>query len=143
MSRPDPPPTVWNGVAPVWILDRVRKINRAYLNPVLRRVAGRAFGPLVLVRHRGRVSGRLYVTPLIAQRTNDGYVIPLTYGERADWVKNVLAANKAEIRHGGQTYAVTDPVILDDREAMPMLSPLLCLPVQLVGMKRFMKLRAS
>jgi deazaflavin-dependent oxidoreductase (nitroreductase family) len=110
------------------------------LNPLVRRIAGRAPGPLVLLRHRGRVSGRLYTTPLIAQRTGRGYVIPLTYGERADWVRNVITAGKAEIRHCGKTYAVTDPTILDDRAALPLLSPLLRLPVRLVGMRRFMRL---
>ena len=136
----EPPLEAWNGVAPVEILDRVRKLNRAYLNPVVRRLAGWTPGPLVLLRHRGRASGRLYVTPLVAQRTSDGYVIPLTYGERADWAKNVLAAGKAKIRHRGRTYPLADPVILDDRAALPLLSPPLRLPVRLVGIRRFMKL---
>ena len=130
----------WNGVAPAFILDPVRRLNRAYLNHIVRRVAGRVPGPLVLLRHRGRVSGRMYVTPLVAQRTNDGYVVPLTYGDRADWVKNVLAAGKAEIRQAKMDHPVAKPVIVDEKAALSLLPPLLRVPVQLVGIKRFLTL---
>src|SRR5574341_2187379 len=113
-NAPLPP---WNGVAPVALLDRVRRFNRACLNPLVRRFAGRAPGPLVLLRHRGRTSGRAYVTPLIAERSADGFVIPLTYGERADWVKNVMAEGQASVCHHGVAYAATAPLILDERAA--------------------------
>lgn len=124
------------------ILDRVRRLNRAYLNPMIRRIAGRVPGPLVLLRHRGRASGRLYVTPLIAQQTANSFVIPLTYGERADWVKNVLDAGKAEVRHGAATCAVINPVVLNEHAALPLLAPSLRQAVQVVGIKRFLKLAA-
>jgi deazaflavin-dependent oxidoreductase (nitroreductase family) len=140
MPIPESALPAWNGVAPVAILDRVRRLNRGYLNPVIRRIAGRLPGPLVLLRHRGRISGRMYVTPLIAQRTPGGYVIPLTYGDRADWVKNVLASGRAEIRKDKTTYAVSGPVIVDDRAALPLLAPMLRLPVRVAGIKRFMTL---
>jgi deazaflavin-dependent oxidoreductase (nitroreductase family) len=131
----------WHGVAPIGILDRVRQVNRAILNPVVRRVAGRLPAPLVLLRHRGRTSGRLYTTPLIAQRIFDGYIVPLTYGERADWVKNVRAAGKAELLHGGAAHGLISPVILDEHEALPLLEPLLRIPAQAVGIRRFLRLQ--
>jgi deazaflavin-dependent oxidoreductase (nitroreductase family) len=140
MTSPQPPLSAWTGIAPVHILERVRRLNRAYLNPVVGRIAGRLPGPLVLLRHRGRASGRMYVTPLIAQRTGVGFVIPLTYGDRTDWAKNVLAAGKAEIRQGKQVFAVSKPAIVDEKAVLPMLPPPLRLAVQLVGMKRFMTL---
>jgi deazaflavin-dependent oxidoreductase (nitroreductase family) len=143
MSRPDDRRSSlpsWNGVAPVAVLDRVRRINRAVLNPVVSRFAGRVPGASVLIRHRGRASGRIYVTPLIAQRVDDGFVIPLTYGDRADWVKNVIADGRAQIRHQGIVYTVGKPVMLDEQTALPMLSPFLRVPVRWFGMKRFLYL---
>jgi hypothetical protein len=82
----------------------------------------------------------MYVTPLIAQRVDDGFVIPLTYGDRADWVKNVIADGRAQIRHQGIVYAVDNPVMLNEQTALPMLSPFLRVPVRWFGMKRFLHL---
>jgi hypothetical protein len=85
----------------------------------------------------------MYLTPLIAQGTGVGYVIPLTYGDRTDWAKNVLAAGKAEIRQENRIFAASRPVVVDEKEALPLLAPLLRLAVQLVGMKRFMLLASD
>ena len=140
MASKWPPLPPWAGIAPVRILDRVRRLNRTYLNPVVGRVAGRVPGPLVLLRHRGRASGRMYITPLIAQRTRVGYVIPLTYGDRTDWARNVLGAGKAEIRQRNQIFAVLKPAIVDETVALPLLPSFLHFAVQLVGIKRFILL---
>jgi hypothetical protein len=85
----------------------------------------------------------MYLTPLIAQGTGVGYVIPLTYGDRTDWAKNVLAAGKAEIRQENRIFAASRPVVVDEKEALPLLAPLLRVAVQLVGMKRFMLLASD
>jgi len=142
MSRPDDRSSLapWNGVAPVAVLDRIRRFDRAVLNPGVSRFAGRLPGASVLIRHRGRATNRIYVTPLIAQRVANGFVIPLTYGDRTDWVKNVIADGRAQIRHHGIVYTVDKPVMLDEQTALPMLSPLLRVPVRWFGMKRFLHL---
>jgi deazaflavin-dependent oxidoreductase (nitroreductase family) len=127
-------------MAAVRVLDRVRRLNRDYLNPVVRRIAGRVPGPLILLRHRGRTSGRMYLTPLIAQRTQVGYVIPLTYGSRTDWAKNVLASGKAQIRQGNRDSALSKPEVIDRETALPLLSPWLRLAVRLVPLRRFLTL---
>ena len=80
-------------------------------------VAGHPFNALVLrfagsrylrlygvVHHRGRRSGRTYTTPVVVRPTADGFVIPLAFGERADWFRNVRAAGGCEIRWNGTTY---------------------------------------
>ena len=47
--------------------------------------------PFAIVEHRGRKSGNLYRTPILAFPTTNGYVFALTYGRDVDWVKNLFA----------------------------------------------------
>src|SRR5262249_13779284 len=76
------------------------------LNPIMRKLAGRRGLPLfAVVLHRGRRSGRLYATPVGARQTEDGFVIPLTFGEGSDWFKNVQAAGGCVIRWKGADYS--------------------------------------
>jgi hypothetical protein len=58
------------------------------------------------------VSGRAYETPVGAVATDDGFVIALPYGLRADWMKNVLASGSATIVNEGRTYEVDRPEII-------------------------------
>jgi deazaflavin-dependent oxidoreductase (nitroreductase family) len=88
-------------------------------NALMTRFAGSRYLPLwAIVRHRGRRSGREYSTPVAARRIADGFVIPLAFGESADWTRNVLANHGAEIRWKDRTYKVVDPVILQAREVI-------------------------
>ena len=63
------------------------------------RVTNRIIGPILVwlpwfgwLFHVGRATGRPYRTPLMLYRRGDRGVIALTYGERTEWLKNVLAA---------------------------------------------------
>ena len=75
---------------------------------------GAAYG---LLRHVGRTSGAAYETPLGIERTEDGFVIAIVYGDRTQWVKNVLAAGSAEIVLEGETYPVGRPEVVPIAEA--------------------------
>ncbi|HUH69305.1 MAG TPA: nitroreductase, partial [Mycobacterium sp.] len=55
------------------------------------RLAGRKHWYASAIRHAGRRSGKQYATPVVADRVADGFVIPLPYGTRVDWLQNVLA----------------------------------------------------
>ena len=90
----------------------VRAINRAanvllrvgtrYLNPLMLSLAGSSHLPmLAILYHRGRRSGRAFTTPVGARPIRDGFVIPLTFVARADWVRNVQAAGGCMIRWKG------------------------------------------
>lgn len=63
--------------------------------------------PFGLVRHRGRVTGGRYETPVMAYATPGGLAIALVYGRDADWVRNVIAAAEVQIerRSEARTYA--------------------------------------
>ncbi len=88
--------------------------NKLIINPVARILAGRVPG-LAVVEHRGRRSGTTYRTPVLLFRQGDAIVIALTYGSRADWVRNVLASEGATIRDRSGTYRAGTPVVrIDD-----------------------------
>ena len=57
----------------------VRPMTRV-LNPAIRRLAGRRHPALARLGHRGRRSGREYVTPVSAHLTGDTFVVPAMIG---------------------------------------------------------------
>jgi deazaflavin-dependent oxidoreductase (nitroreductase family) len=76
---------------------KVARFNKRYLKHPFLRVAGRlpGFGNF---GHVVRNSGRAYRVPVSVFRTDDGYIVALTHGPEADWVKNVLAAGSCELQ---------------------------------------------
>ena len=92
----------------------VARFNRHVTNHITGMVADKAPG-FAIVHHRGRRSGRVYSTPVNAFRDGDDYLIALTYGADADWVKNVLAAGGCEIVTRGRRVALTQPRIVTDQ----------------------------
>ncbi len=102
-------------------LDRVRVFNKHVLNPVMLRLAGRKYWYAAVIRHTGRRSGKSYATPVVADRVAQGFIVPLPYGTRVDWLPNVLAADKATIQVSGQTYDVVHPRVIDAATASPQL----------------------
>jgi deazaflavin-dependent oxidoreductase (nitroreductase family) len=101
--------------APRW----VARANKAGLNRVTKFIAPWAPGWAVVV-HCGRKSGKTFRTPLWAFRRGDGYVIALTYGSTADWVRNVLAAGGCELRTRRRRYQVGNPRVYRDENATDM-----------------------
>lgn len=101
--------------APRW----VARANKAGLNRVTKFIAPWAPGWAVVV-HRGRKSGKTFRTPLWAFRQPDGYVIALTYGPNADWVRNVVAADGCELETRRHRYQVGEPRIYRDEMATGM-----------------------
>ena len=92
---------------------RVARFNRRFLNRLTLRVAGHLPG-FAIVIHVGRRSGRAYRTPVNAFRTDDGYIIALTYGAQSDWVKNVLAAGSCELQTRGRWVRLSNPRVETD-----------------------------
>ena len=91
----------------------IARFNRRFTNKLTLRVAGYLPG-FAIVNHLGRKSGRAYRTPVNVFRTDDGYIIALTYGAGSDWVTNVLAAGSCELRARGQRVHLTNPRIETD-----------------------------
>lgn len=86
---------------------RVARFNKRFNNPIQRRYAW-LVPPWAIIVHRGRRSGRRYRTPVDAFRRGDELAVVILYGERSDWVQNVLAGEASVVR-GGRTYALREP----------------------------------
>ncbi|ETW22372.1 nitroreductase family deazaflavin-dependent oxidoreductase [Mycobacterium gastri] len=105
------------------VLDTVRVFNKHLLNPAMMLVAGRKYWYASVIEHTGRRTGKRYVTPVVAERVPDGFIIPLPYGTHTDWLRNVLAAGHATIRVHGETYEAVQPQIVDAATAAGQLAP--------------------
>ena len=94
-----------------------------------------------VIQHNGRRSGRSYSTPVGARSTPGGFVIPLTFGEQADWFRNVQAAGGCVIRWKGADYPTVEPEIIDWTIARSAFYPVERMLVPLIGIKQFVRLR--
>ena len=83
-------------------------------NPLVLVLAGTRFLPLYgVIEHRGRRSGRVFHTPVVVRPTSDGFIVPMPWGERTDWFRNVRAAGECVIRWKGRDYALVQPEVID------------------------------
>ena len=96
------------------------RFNRVATNRVNKYVVNWAPGFGMIV-HKGRKSGKEYRTPVNVFRTADGFVVALTYGPDADWVKNVLAADGCTVVTRRKNHHVHGAELVHDesRQAMP------------------------
>lgn len=82
----------------------LRTLNRT-LNPLTLRAARSGRGPFSLVQHVGRKSGRTFEAPLILARVPEGFVAELTYGDRVNWYRNLVAGG-GRVLWRGQWFRV-------------------------------------
>ena len=94
-------------------LRQLTKITR----PLALRSAGKQGSTTSVVRHVGRKTGRSYETPVVAVEHDGSVYIALPYGERTDWLKNVLATGSATIVTGGARYDLDRPEVIPMAEA--------------------------
>ena len=100
----------------------LRLFTRA-MRPLALRSAGQEGSSTSVVRHVGRRSGRTYETPVVAVQHDDSFLIALPYGERTDWLKNVLGTGSAAIVTNGHTYQVDQPEVIPMAEATTYFRP--------------------
>lgn len=123
---------------PVWM----RQFNKRVTNPVMMAFSGkRAY--FSVVHHVGRRSGHRYETPVIAEPTPDGFIIPLPYGDDTDWCLNVQAAGECQIWRRGDTYTVGEPEVVDATTALPAFPRGLRFAFRLNGVNQFLKVKGK
>jgi deazaflavin-dependent oxidoreductase (nitroreductase family) len=118
---------------------RVAQWNKVGLNRVIKHVAPQVPG-LGVVVHRGRRTGRQYQTPVNVFREADGYIIALTYGPDADWVKNVEAAGGCELKTRGRVLRMAQPRVYRD-ETRRGIRPVERQALRLIGVADFLSLK--
>lgn len=96
-------------------------------------LAGTRLLPLygVLVQH-GRRSGRTYCTPVVVRPTDDGFIVPMPWGEGTDWYRNVRSAGECSIHWRGRDYRLARPEVIDAATAMAAFPA-----SQRAGLRRF------
>ncbi len=111
-----------------------------------RRVTNRITGPFAarlpgfaIVIHKGRRSGRPYHTPVNVFRDGNDYIFVLTYGDKTDWVRNVLAAGGGEIITRGWHIKLTNPRLFTD-STKPWAPPPVRLILRLMGMSECLRM---
>lgn len=107
------------------ILNRVRYFNKRYLNPWMLRRAEHHPAYYAVIYHVGRRSGQKYATPVVADFSADtaSLLIPLPYGTKTDWCRNVLAAGRCTLNKNGSIYSLVEPQVLQTTEALHQLPP--------------------
>ena len=131
------------GTWPRPLLRAIRTLNKYLLNPVVGALAGRRNSYAAVIRHTGRKSGKQYSTPVGAERTQAGFVVPLAYGTRVDWLQNVLAAGRATISANGETHDVTEPELIDAATALAKLSPTKRRTFERIGIEQYLHVKLA
>lgn len=112
------------------------------LGPMARPIAGTRLFPLwAILRHTGRTSGTAYATPVVALRTDDGFIIPLPFGDATQWAKNVFAAGGGSIRSAGREYDIGEPRIVEREAAEAHLPPPVRFLARRLGLRQFVLVR--
>lgn len=79
-----------------------------------------AQGPVILLTHTGRKSGKEYTTPLLSMPHENGWVVVGSNGGRPEhpqWVRNVAANPDVEVQDGRRKVAAVATVADDERRA--------------------------
>jgi deazaflavin-dependent oxidoreductase (nitroreductase family) len=126
---------------------RVRVIVRAaarLINPPILLIAGRRWMPVLgVLRHRGRLSGRMYATPVGMRPLGDSFVIPRTFGEHAAWYRNVRAAGWCVVTYRGSDYTLVGPEVVDYASASAAFPRYERWQFRLVGINEYLRLRQA
>ena len=103
--------------------------NRKVTNRITGLFASRA-PHLGVIVHRGARSGLTYRTPVNVFEVPGGYLVALTYGSEAGWVRNVMAAGGCELETRGRRVRLGSPRIFRDRTRQ-VVPPMVRVPLRL------------
>ena len=112
------------------------------------RVTNRIIGPILVqfpwygwLFHVGRRTGRPYRTPIMLFLRGDRAVIALTYGERTQWLKNVLAAGSCTFESPGDAAVhLASPEFVHD-PARRLVPAIMRIALALLRVSDFLVLR--
>lgn len=80
-----------------------------------------------------------HATPVLAFRSHDGLVIGLLYGADSDWIRNVLASGRADVKRLGTTREYQQPRLLGG-EGSRRIPALFRVAYRLLGVRDFVAL---
>jgi hypothetical protein len=53
----------------------------------------------------------------VARKRGRTFAVAVLYGERSDWLRNLLAAGGGQVVRAGRTYELTEPRLISGRDA--------------------------
>jgi len=122
-------------------LARATRAVARFTAPLSRPLAGRRFFPLwAILHHRGRRSGREYAVPVAIRASADAFVIALPWGDRTQWVRNVIASGSCTIRWRGTDHTATHPRVIGTAEAASAFSSIQRRILRTAGVSSFVHL---
>lgn len=107
------------------LLASVIWLHKHVENPLMVRFFSGRSSHAALLHHVGRRSGKTYVTPLTADRSEDAIIILLPYGTETDWLRNLQSAGQGVVELEGRSFAVDEPEVVPIDQVMPLLTPAL------------------
>ncbi|HEY69372.1 MAG TPA: nitroreductase family deazaflavin-dependent oxidoreductase [Anaerolineae bacterium] len=102
-------------------LNGVRHFNKHIFNRFMLLIAGRKGIPFTVLHHTGRRSGRSYRTPVLATYVEEAIIIPLTYGEHVDWLRNILTHGACRLMWQGEMIPAHQPTVLEAEAGLATL----------------------
>ena len=103
------------------VIDGIRIFNKYIFNRITLAFAESGKGPFSVIYHKGRHSGRTYRAPVLASYVDETIIIPLSYGEKVDWLRNTLAQGGCEIIRKNERIGATNPEVIDSAAAFAIL----------------------
>lgn len=103
-------------------LNGIRYFNKFIFNHLTLLFAGSNIGPFSKLIHEGRKSGKTFLTPVVATYVGDVVIIPLSYGDQVDWLKNILVAGGCDIVFRKKRMTMTQPEVISGEIALSLLS---------------------
>ena len=125
-------------------VDRIMRPLTHLLNPLIVRIAGGWWFPMVsLLHHRGRRSGRTYASPVTAFPRGGFFWFGLAFGEGSGWARNVVAAGDADLRYRGTDYHLVEATVVEVADVKSDLPPIVRCGSALAGMPKTIRMRIS
>jgi Domain of unknown function (DUF385). len=125
------------------LINRMRFLNKRIFNPVILKFAGSSYSPISIIRHIGRQSGIIYLTPVIARSLFNRFLFILPYGNEVDWYRNVLAAGQTTVVWRGKENPIDNPESLVGNADLQALPPILRVIIGIMGAGNFMQMKSS
>jgi hypothetical protein len=122
------------------ILDRVRIINKYFLNKILIHICGTRIGHFAILVHAGRKSGKLYRIPVISEPIENGFVFALTYGRKVDWYANVMAKGGCLLVWNRKEYHLIQPEMIDVENGLSAFPAIFRPILRMAKIQDFLKL---